>query len=307
MFNPFIFISRTIITIFVRRVNLPDIFSSLAGQIFFISRDLIRSQGMIPTLTGLLTLRRLILSRGSLQDLTNSTRVNPVVSRAIYNIVQGKWGACTDNAPVINRYFYGFIFSLILSRFPAIFFKISKFSIGLLFSSLGIFYTDILPLVLPSVTFLKDWAKSYLQFVENHSSIKLLSQTEILNKDNATYLSMLGLILLGLVGITISLVSADYFFPDAIGKVPAVNTYVDFIKSITSGISSWVQGFFNKETLQQPTLDEINRTERISRLPAPESISRVSSSGSDLTVRGIELITPPSTPEPVLPNPWDIV
>ena len=56
--------------------------------------------------------------------------------------------------------------------------------------------------------------------------------------------AILGIILLGLTGITFSLVVTDYYFPDIVKNIPLVNSYVDLINNSINSLSSWVSSFF---------------------------------------------------------------
>jgi hypothetical protein len=183
-------------------------------------------------------------------------------------------------------------------------------------SSLGIVFSESLS----SITYLRDIAYTLVEFVEDHSPFRFLPSQESIDSPDSTVspdstesstsrnersmsFSILGMMLIGLVGITVGLLTVDYFFPETIEQTPVVSSYVDYIKHVSSSFSSWIQGFFTSGSFPQPTEEEIRATERICRLPAPEQLSRTSSGGSDITIRGPQspssLPTPPTTPEPM--------
>ena len=85
LFTPIYYISNLIIKFIVRRVNLPSTFLTLAPNLFFLSRSLIRSEGLIPP-EGIRTLRFInaeIGRGGTISAIITNHSLNPIVVGAI--------------------------------------------------------------------------------------------------------------------------------------------------------------------------------------------------------------------------------
>ena len=82
-FNPINYLSSLIIKYVVRKVNLPSLFTVIASNLFYVSRNMIRSNGFMPTIYVLYSLNREIMTGGNLNNLINNPRLNPVVVSSI--------------------------------------------------------------------------------------------------------------------------------------------------------------------------------------------------------------------------------
>lgn len=105
-FNPIYQLSGILVRFVVGRVNLPSLFSLLASNLLFVSRHLIRNQGLFPTIYGLYALNRTIQNGNPLTSFINNNRINPIVSSTIGSLVSNHWGDCLRYAPIINSSFY---------------------------------------------------------------------------------------------------------------------------------------------------------------------------------------------------------
>ena len=65
-FNPINYLSSLIIKYVVRKVNLPSLFIGIASNLFYISKNMIRNNGFMPTIYVLYSLNREIQSGGNL-------------------------------------------------------------------------------------------------------------------------------------------------------------------------------------------------------------------------------------------------
>nr|YP_009493190.1 hypothetical protein [Ganoderma calidophilum]AWJ63985.1 hypothetical protein [Ganoderma calidophilum] len=139
------------------------------------------------------------------------------------------------------------------SCFNSVFYYSGKFVFGVVLSSLGILYSESLS----AIPYLRSFSEYILSLVENHSNFKFLPSKDIFIKDeDLNPYAIFGVVVLGLTGLTISLLVSDYYFPDFIDKIPVINTYVDFINNSVNNFSSWVSSFFKSK----PSLDTLLRS-----------------------------------------------
>ena len=329
--NPIPYIGGIIIKAIVKRTDLPSIFAFIANSLFITCRYLIKNHGLLPTIIGLSRLNSTIQSGSPIATFLNQSGVNPIVASHLSGVVANHWHECIRFAPIINKSFYMYAVGIILSSFTSITYKILIFVGGLILSSLGIVTNQ----TLASIPFLKYLGLSVLDFFSDHLNFKFFGYKDIpvpslkdktvkvvsdimhghlpsvseevpvsVNTDHSPYF-FIGMILLGFVGITISLVLADKVSHETISHIPVLNTYVDYVNS---AINSFFQYFSSKpKGPQAPSAPDSNI------IPStwsnnPEPINRVSSGGSDATIKcpspvlpgATSLVTPPPTPEPIL-------
>ena len=170
IFNPIYNLSSMIIRYIVKKVNLPIIFKSIAINLFNVSRHLIRTEGIIPTLSVLHSVNREIRNNGTLNSIVLNRRLNPAVSNAICNILFSNWGDCLAFSSVINKNFKWYLMGIVFSSFTTIFYYITRISIGAVISSLGILYSESLS----SVSYLKSFSDYILELIEKHSNFRFL-------------------------------------------------------------------------------------------------------------------------------------
>nr|YP_009493068.1 hypothetical protein [Ganoderma tsugae]AWJ63863.1 hypothetical protein [Ganoderma tsugae] len=257
MFNPIYHLSSVIIRIVVKKVNLPLIFTSIAINLFTVSRQLVRNHGFIPTLRVLFDVNRQIRLNGSLNSILLNSRLNPSIATIIHNTLTSNWRDCLSFSSIINKNFKWYILGLVVTCFNSISFYIAKFLFGLVLSSIGILFSESLS----AISYLKDFSDYILTFVENHSNFKFYPEKGVsIKEDHLNAYAIFGIVILGLTGITVSLVLSDYYFHDFISKFPAVNTYIEFINNQSNNFSSWVSSFLKSP----PSIDPIVRTPSIS-------------------------------------------
>ena len=285
-FNPIYQLSGILVRFVVGRVNLPSLFSLLASNLLFVSRHLIRNQGLFPTIYGLYALYRTIQNGNPLTSFINNNRINPIVSSTIGSLVSNHWGDCLRYAPIINSSFYMYACGIILSSFSSITYKVLGFTAGLICTSLGIVTNQ----TLCAVPFLKYLGMEVLDFFADHFNFKFFRSVsdEVIgnsprgepvvsihptdyNDGKINPYMYIGIILLGLVGITASLVVADKMNHDFISHIPGVSSYVEYINSSLNNI---FQYFTSKPTgptaPSAPTVEKIPSTWE----SAPEAINR---------------------------------
>ena len=135
LFSPLYHISSLIIKFIVRRVNLPSIFMSLAPNLFFLSRSLIRSEGLMPTIRTLRFINAEIGRGGTISAIISNHSLNPIVVGAVTRILFGSWSECLNNAKTINKTFpprraWGFLLSIVLSKFSSVIYLLLRLLIG---------------------------------------------------------------------------------------------------------------------------------------------------------------------------------
>ena len=315
LFTPIYYISNLIIKFIVRRVNLPSTFLTLAPNLFFLSRSLIRSEGLLPTIRTLRFIKAEISRGGTISAIISNHRLNPIVVGAITRILYGSWSECLSNAKTINKTFKWFLLSIVLSKFSSVIYLLLRLLIGSILAALGIFFSPDLA----SYSLLKDLSYHFIEFIQNHSPLKFISASSIEGPDllqgsaeveevipNNNSYTLFSFLFFGLIGGTLGLIVVDYYYHDFVSNIPVVGTFADYINS---GIN-YVYSYFNSGN--QSSVDSITPSGAPSAPSvAGEAISRSSSGGSDITITPnvfnsptSSLITPPSTPEPGI-NPWD--
>nr|YP_010977176.1 hypothetical protein UYH48_mgp41 [Daedaleopsis confragosa]WNZ34381.1 hypothetical protein [Daedaleopsis confragosa] len=273
IYNPIYHISSFIIRFVVRRVNLPNVFRFLATSYFAAARSLMRSEGLLPTLRVLNLINREVMRRGLLSNVTNNGSLKPVIVNTLTHSVLGNWGNIIENSNVITRNYKWYIMGLLLSRFTNIFLFFFRVSIGIILSSIGIVYTTDLGVF----NFLRQYAYSVIDFVQDHSTLKFYSKTPIkiiktAQKVKENYVnppsfkgveevtsnsySLLGLILIGVFISGIALISANYFYHEEIKNVSYIGSFVDTINNGISNSYNYVKSFF----ISKPPVDPTNPT-----------------------------------------------
>ena len=106
---------------------------------------LIRSEGLLPTISALRFINGEIRRGGTLTNITNNSRLNPVISHALARLLFGQWNDCLNNSIIINRYFKWYILGLILTKSSSIIYLLLRFFIGLILASLGILFSPTPP------------------------------------------------------------------------------------------------------------------------------------------------------------------
>ena len=297
LFSPLYHISSLIIKFIVRRVNLPSIFMSLAPNLFFLSRSLIRSEGLMPTIRTLRFINAEIGRGGTISAIISNHSLNPIVVGAVTRILFGSWSECLNNAKTINKTFKWFLLSIVLSKFSSVIYLLLRLLIGSILAALGILFSPDLA----SYSLLKDLSYNFIDFIQNHSPLKFISTPSIVEDIEETFeevipnnnsYSLFSFLFFGLIGGTLGLLVVNYYYHDFVSNIPLIGTFVDSITSGFNYVKSYLYG--GNITEQSPPGGEVIRA---------EVISRSSSGGSDITITPA-LITPPSTPEPGI-NPWD--
>jgi len=246
--------------------------------------------------------------------------LDPYILTTIMGMVIPHWSDCIAYPKLFKNLFNIFIFFNFLGIFSFSFRIINyifRFSIGTLFSTIGILWNeDLLAIsyLRDFALFIKDYVDYYFNFkIPKLSTIKTLN-TNINDNDLNNYisiLSFLGLLILGIGGATGMLCLAHLYIPENISNIPYIGNIVELINT---NIYSIYDYFWGNSSNIQPGLTANTNTNNTTMMPFPEGISRTSSgsssgsSGSSITIRDFRNITPPmsrsSTPIPTDSN-WD--
>ena len=309
-----------VIKFICRRMTFPASLTNMASNVFSIARNNIRTQGLIDTVHTLVRINQELQRRGQLNNIINTRNMNPLVFQAFEQVLSRNWGQCLAFADSINRYFYLYTFGTIVASSPILFFKITKFGVGIILGSMGIMLNE----TLSSIPYLKSFAFSVLDFVQNHSNFVFFKNTiksgqeivenikpilpskdkdEYIPKSNINPYALLTLVVCGIVIFSCSLVAVDYTFPNVIHNVPVLGKYTEFIQSTMDSFTSWVNSFFssnnNNTNAQLPQVQpqpqpQIHQNSNI----VAEAISRSSSGDSVRTIVPGDIVSP----TPILKN-----
>ena len=179
MFNPIQRISIILIKKLAKRFNAPNVFIDLFKILYFTIPALISSVGIIPVIKVLFNFRRFI-SQGY-NNINNLQIVYPYLNSYVVNTLIHPMLPLIKECikyPDIFKNFLNYYFILIgFSFIKPIIFKIIKWSIGLLLTSIGILWNESLQ----GVSILKDLSLNFIELLENYTNIHIPRLTDINN------------------------------------------------------------------------------------------------------------------------------
>uniref|UniRef100_A0A896Z1M4 Uncharacterized protein n=1 Tax=Coniophora puteana TaxID=80637 RepID=A0A896Z1M4_9AGAM len=151
-----------------------------------------------------------------------------VILEPLLSVLRPNWGDCLINIDKISRYFWLMKFGLFVSTFHRLIFMIGRLFIGSVACSVGILFSP--PGLSSLLKYLRPIATSIVLFVEDHSPLRiipLISMPEI-KKDivNSTSWSIIGLVIGGVVTVSLGLGFVHYLLPSLFIKLPVVGTVV---------------------------------------------------------------------------------
>jgi len=307
-------------------------FINLFTSLFSISTILFNTIGYRNTLRLFYNVRRLILAGHANSNVVQNfisfsdVGMNRLGSSILLPALTPYWNNCMSYPKLFSKLFNIFMIINYLGIFGYTF-KLTKFiikfSLGSLVTSIGVLWSESLQ----TISYLKDFAYLIKDSLDQYFDIKIPTiKTGIdLPSDNTSAgISMIGLIILGVLGTITLFCVFDYFKPESLTSIPYLG---DFIHLINSNITSLVDWMFGRDlggssdSMQTPVQTPVQ---------TPEQITRSSSTGSEITIRDLRtrnspMITPPSSrPEtpfddtpiasgsnlrledmPVLPSNWD--
>ena len=314
--TPF-FISRFILLRFIRFIGIDSVFYTLFNNLFTNIPYLIRNVGFIPVSLGLLQLYRFARAGLNISNFPNLdlAKLNPIVLKVLMETIIPGW----DKSMKINLRLFQTLFKIFFGLISFSLFKplikiIFKYFFGLLTASVGIALNETLSgiyylkwisnyiLSWTTLFFPIEWSIFLSSLKENFS---LLNSNEISRNsssssssyivpkssidnlnDSGSFLSIIGLIILGAGVILAVIITGDYIAPSTIRWVPGMETFLDQLYSAGNYILSWFKS--SPPTPKTPT----DNTPNID-IPLPDILSRSSSDSSTIT---------PPTPLPSRPG-----
>lgn len=306
LFNPILKLSQMIITFIIRRSKLPSLFIGISTQLFIAAKNLFRSQGYFTTLFVLNRINREIQNRGNLQNIINYPGLNPIVVSMLTSILLPNWNYCLQYSDKINKYYKWYVFGMIISNFNNLIFKIIKLCVGLIFSSLGIIYSDFFA----SYSALKDLSINFLSLIEKYTNIRFylsFSEENLLkNDENETIninkledpnkisiFSVIGYLLTGILLFLLISIGIDVYIPHVFDNIPVLQPIIDSVHIIYTSIYDFIRSFYGTD-IDPGKIEPENKPEGIKRSLSGESTTSNSSNDSDRTIK-------PNSPE--IPNP----
>lgn len=292
----------------IKFLKVDSVFYSLFKNIFSATPILIKNVGIVPVTYAIFTLyssigKGLIINKLPTLILE---RLHPVIIRDLIDPIAPYWDKClTKNSPLLKNFFrlYLGFFSIGLIR-PLMTITF-KYSFGLIFSSLGIAFNE----VLSSITLLK-WISDnilsifpiipFLQNFLNYTAELFININNPVNKDvinkiknnekiqdTSSILSIIGLVIITGSTIFLLILTGDYLCPSIIRTIPGVDTILNSWYSVWNYTISWFQS--------TPSTPDSSPTK--SPIDLPDTISRSFSDSSGSTGSS------GSTAQPLTPNP----
>jgi len=307
-------IARFLVLQLIKFINADTAFYTLFKAIFSFIPGLVRNVGIIPVASGVLSLYSFLKKGLLLQKFPTEVldKLNPVVVKTLMEAISPHWNTCIKNTALfknIFRVFLGF-FSMGLIR-PVIF-KSIQYSVGIIFTSLGIAWNE----ALSTISFLKTISDYVLTIIPikplfenflNFATPDSIVDKKIIKdslKDNSSWFSIVGILILGAGTILTMMFIGDYFISSTIRSIPGVANILDPIYSIGNYFLSW----FQSTPIPKPETDTLDSS-KINDALNSVSRSTSSSSGSSTVTPSTPPATRPGTPivdvwpEPSTPAP----
>ena len=111
-----------------------------------------------------------------------------------------------------------------------------KSSFGILLSSIGILWNE----TLSGIGILKELSLYVINLFEYFSGLHIPRIDNDIKKDSGIILSIAGFIITGVTVTIIGIFVFDFFYPEAVSKVPYVNTFVETVHSFFANIYSYI-------------------------------------------------------------------
>lgn len=309
----------------------------VVSAIFQLPRLLFKAIGILPTFKVLNTIRqclvnpiKIITIKSVLEAILNSTNklTKPQIKLLLetLNPVLDEMIKLPETYAKVFKYFqYFLMFSSIGPFFRVAYLYTLRTSLGLLFSSIGIVWNESLS----AITTLRDISFWVLSTFESFSGISIPRgvPTEIIPDSKpetvedlynhsefnkaAGFFEIVGMICMGVIVTGTTLIIFDHYHPDTFQNIPYINGFLDMVHNLWSPLHPTVPDAVQPPNPPAPPVVPNNTpVEPPVDVPQlvdfPEVISR-SSSGATVTAENFAAgqITPPATPEPVIPNNFE--
>lgn len=272
--NPIQIIASFVIRQTLRSVGLNINYTALFAAIYGAAQTLSRTIGLAPTFRILWNFRGLITQSFPTvrTALTTNSRLNQYGVQTLLTTIQPHW--CTTNRnlfPKLNK-FYLFWFTLLpFSLFKPILTWFTKFTIGLVFSTIGVLCNE----TLSNISYLRDGALLITRLFSDYFNFTIptlngftVSKTvedssEVIkpNLDKESYtFTFLGLFLLGIVSLIGIICMADHYYPETVSNIPYARGVKESIINTYNSNLEWIQSWNGgADKGKGPDLNSISR------------------------------------------------
>ena len=296
--------------------------------LFHLPKLLFKAIGIIPTFKILNIIRKCLTDPLAIVNITTVletllTSTNKITKPQIKLIIETLNPIVEEIVKLPEAYaklFKYFQYFLMFSTLGPIFRLSSLYTLrtclGLLFSSIGVVWSESLT----AITILRDFSLWFISSFESFSGIHIpRGVTSDIIQDSkpeelpdyekaASFFEIVGMICIGIIVTGTTLVIFDHYHPDTFQNVPYINSFLDMVHNLWSPLHPVVPDAPPANPPAVPTNNPVAPPAEVN-LPAvniPEVISR-NSSGGTVTAESFAAgqITPPATPEPVIPNNFE--
>jgi hypothetical protein len=182
--NPIQRISLFFIKRLVRRFNAPQAFINLFKVLISTTPPIVSAFGILPVARVLWNLRFFI--RQGYENINNLHILNPLLNTyVVNNIIQPilpYYKECIKYPKIFTSLYYYYLIIISFSFFKPVIFKLFRWSLGLILTSIGVLWNDSIQ----GISFLKDASLYIVQLLESYSYIKIprLINTNTINIPN---------------------------------------------------------------------------------------------------------------------------
>lgn len=277
----------------------------LFRNIFSITPGLINTVGIIPVGYSIFKLNRYIGKGTLLKHIPSIVleQISPVIVRDFINVIYPLIEECMSKNSILLRNFFRLYSGIFIIGLTKPFLKIVfRYTFGILFASLGVTLNEALSGIyllksisekvldfIPIIPFISNVTNQLTDLVVNRNNPDMKPDTT----DAASFLSILGLIIIGASSLFVLALIGDYFIPDVTRSIPGVDSVLNSWYSLYDYVVSFYTNYSKPDAPSSPsssTSEIYINDNRISR-----SISSGSSSSSSSTIQQ-------ATPRPTRPN-----
>lgn len=278
LFSPVQWVSKLIVRKLVKTMNIKPFATRVITGIFHNSIQSIRQVGLFPTLTALRTIR-LILKKGVTSNngidfgsviaaITIAKRNKTNVTSILGNCIPDLFELIKHNHLGFTILYDFFFTGFFLYMFKPLIMKLVRWSLGLILSSVGIIFNE----VLINIPYLNDLANYVVSTLESHTNFRIPRFTEsTANVENVTesavkfisakglaqadedlnmeglsqtglVLYVLGILLAGFTTIIAGLIIVDHYNHDLITNTPIASEIVQSTYSVWDSLMRLIFG-----------------------------------------------------------------
>lgn len=105
LFNPMLRLSAMVVKTFIKKADLPSAFIGLTVNFFSVSRSLIKTFGLFPTLEAVRYIQYHLL-KGTPAGALPVTSIPDFILNPLLSVVRINWPACLENIDKMSKYFW---------------------------------------------------------------------------------------------------------------------------------------------------------------------------------------------------------